>query len=540
MKKVLIFILMLFINLNHVFALEVNYKELYIGPGKQITLKAFNGESNNIVWKSSNPDIATVNNGVVSAKSLGVAYISISDGTYTITSKVYVIEDYIPIYSLDLDSNEVTLSIGSTKKIPVTINPSVASNKTLQYRSNNPNVASVTLDGNITANSEGVAYISITGESVSTSYKVNVVNKISLNSIEIPSKIELVEGETKKINVTYKPSNATNKSVSWKSSNTEIVTVDNNGNIKAISSGNATVTATSSDGNHKSIATITVNAIDKTLKGISLNKEKLTLELGKEETLTVIYNPNNADNKKVKWESSNNRIVSVEDGHIKAIKAGVAIITVTSADEQHEAKCEVTVPSPPVEEVKFTTTKKTVYVGSKDTLNLVIEPVGAIVENAIWTSSDEKIVTVTDGKIEALKIGTALVTVKDEKNKKEASIEINVIQKPPEALKITIKGYDLNFDQDQKNYTLSIGDEDSLDITSNMSSSKMTISGNKNLKNGSIITITINDKTKTTYVITIKKKQNYTIYFIGIITILLIINLIRIAISNKKKNKNQL
>ena len=94
----------------------------------------------------------------------------------------------------------------------------------------------------------------------------------------------------------------------------------------------------------------------------------------------------------------------------------------------------------------------------------------------------------------------------------------------------------MNFYVDTKDYTLLIGNESSLNIIVNRDSSKYVIGGNRDLKNGSIITVTVNDKTKTTYVINIKKKQNYLIYFICIISVLLFINIIRLIKNNKRKN----
>ena len=81
---------------------------------------------------------------------------------------------------------------------------------------------------------------------------------------------------------------------------------------------------------------------------------------------------------------------------------------------------------------------------------------------------------------------------------------------------------------------MKIGSDKELIINTNLSEDKVIINGNKNLKDGSLITITVSNEEKTTYVINIKKKENYTIIFIGIISVLLIINLIRLFIKSKK------
>ena len=189
--------------------------------------------------------------------------------------------------------------------------------------------------------------------------------------------------------------------------------------------------------------------------------------------------------------------------------------------------------------IKFDLDTQTVYVGSTTTLNFITTPDNTLLEDPIWTSSDEYVATVIDGVVTAIDEGIATIMVSDTKNEIVASTIVEVIEKPLPELAITIDGYDLKFDPNVKDYTLVIGKESSLSITTNYDSKKVVIAGNRDLKNGSIITVTVpgNDGTKITYVINIKKKGLNIIYFIAIISVLLIVNLIRIVISNTKKKK---
>ena len=496
-----------------------------------------NSETQSISWASSNPNIVDVNNGIIIGLSSGTAYISATDGSSTDTCKITVLDYYIPVNNIILSKDSETLAINTTSKINVSVDPVNASNKKAYFISSNPQIVSVDSEGNIKANAIGTAYISITIENKTKTYKVNVVNSlnISLKSISIPKSLTIKEGETNKLNVTYSPSDATNKKITWKSSNTRVVTVDSSGNVKGVSTGSATITATSNDGNYIATCKITVTAVDKSLKSISLNKTELKLEMGKEETLIVNYNPTNAENKKVTWSSSNDEIVKVENGKIKALKPGNAEIKVVTEEGKKEAVCKVTVVSAPIESISFSDESISVYLGSITTLVTNSVPNNTTIENPIWTSSDEAIATVEDGKVTANKIGTTTITVSDESKKITASIEVNVIEKPEEQLLITIDGYDIDFNINTKNYTIIIGNETSLNINVNRDADKYIIGGNRDLKNGSIVTVTIDDNTRTTYVFNIKKKQSYTIYFIGIISLLLFINIIRLLIKNKKK-----
>ncbi len=547
--KIISIITLLIINIKSVNAMiDIKQSSLYLGVNYTQNLKV-SGNNGNIEWKSSNNNVVTVNDGKIVGVSTGTAYISAKDNTSIDTCKIIVINNYVPVSSISLSKSSETISVGSTSKIIVNIEPSNASNKTAYYTSSNSSIATVDSAGNIKGIKLGTAYISVNVENKTELYKVTVDNNtnnnndnysynnqtVKLNSIAIPNTLTVQEGNTGKLNVTYSPSNATNKKITWKSSNTGIVTVDGSGNVKGIKVGTATITATSSDGNHVATSKITVTAVDKTLKGISLNKKELTLEIGNEETLSVNYNPSNAENKKVTWTSSNETIAIVDNGKVKAIKPGTAEIKAISEEGKKEATCKVTVKSAPIESISFGDEEITVYVDSVTTLVTISTPENTAIINPVWTSSEENVATVKDGTVTAKSIGTTKITVSDESGKISASININVIAKPEEKLLITVDGYDLGFDINTKDYTLLIGNESSLNINVNRNQNKYSIGGNRDLKNGSIITVTINDKTKTTYVINIKKKENYIIYFIGIISVLLFINIIRLVLKNKKK-----
>lgn len=542
MKNKLLFIVsiiaLFFINIKSVNAL-INIKQdsfiIGIDYSQALTVT---GENGNVTWKSSDTNIVTVSNGKITGVSEGTAYVSATDGKSTDLCKITVISYYVPVKDLTLSKSSETLSLNGTTKIVANIQPSNASNKKIYYLSQDSSIASVDENGNVTAKKEGSTYISVNVENKTRLFKVIVVKNltVSLKSISITQNISLNEGETKRINVTYNPSNASNKKVSWKSSNTGVVTVDENGNVKGISPGSATITATSNDGNHIATSKITVLKVDKSLKSISLNKTELELKIGNEETLVVNFEPSNAENKKISWSSSKDEVVTVDNGKIKALKPGTAEIKVVSDDGKKEAVCKVKVLSLPIESISFKDETIEVYVGNIATLVTKSVPENTAIEDPNWTSSDEEVASVRDGVVTAKSVGVTTITISDKEKKVMASMQVIVNEKPEEKLLITVDGYDLNFDIDTKNYTLLIGNESSLNIIVNRDSSKYVIGGNRDLKNGSIITVTVNDKTKTTYVINIKKKQNYLIYFIGIISVLLFINIIRLIKNNKRKN----
>lgn len=551
MKKVLKYVYTLIIcitiGINIVNAqttgVTLKKNEIILGVGYSETLKYNIGDglnSSNIVWTSSNSKVATVDsNGKVTAVSNSNGqdvYITASINGYSSTCKITVSDDYVATRGISLNKSTLNILINSTDTLIATLNPTNATNKEIIWTSSDNSIATVDSNGKITAKKLGTTIITATSNGYSSTCTIKVVDVVALKGITISkTNLTIKEKASSKLTINYSPSNATNKKITWKSSNTNVVKVDANGNVSGINPGSATITVVSNDGGHVATCKITVEALSKKVSSVSLDKTELILIAGSEDTLTATINPSYAENKNITWETSDKSIATVKDGKVKAIKAGTAEIKVITEDGQKEAICKVIVKSPPIESISFKEETKTVFVGTSEKLITVSNPINATIENPIWTSSNPNIAEVKDGIINALSVGETTITISNEDNTITASINIIVVEEPKEPLKINIEGYNLNFNQQVKSYTLKIGNEDKLKITTNIDEKKVTINGNQKLKNGSIITITINDEEKKTYVINIEKKGNYLIYFIAIISVLLIINLIRIFMKKKKK-----
>lgn len=165
------------------------------------------------------------------------------------------------------------------------------------------------------------------------------VTLISFNKTSLT--LEIRESET--LTVTILPSNATDKSVTWSSTNSSVAAVSG-GKVTAKSEGATTITATTHNGK-SAICTVIVNepapeVIEVT--SISLNKTFLTLEIGESETLTATVSPSNATDKSVTWTSSDQSVATVVNGNITAVGSGTATITATTSNGK-TATCAVTV-----------------------------------------------------------------------------------------------------------------------------------------------------------------------------------------------------
>ena len=168
------------------------------------------------------------------------------------------------------------------------------------------------------------------------------VDRVALS----PSTLNLKEDETGTLTATVEPSNATNKNVTWESSNTSVATVDASGLVTAVSAGTATITVTTEDGDKTATCEVTVTAATVSVTGVTLNKTSTSLYVGDTETLTATVAPANATNKAVTWTSSNPSVAKVENGVVTALACGTAVITATAADGSGaSASCTVTVSS---------------------------------------------------------------------------------------------------------------------------------------------------------------------------------------------------
>ena len=163
--------------------------------------------------------------------------------------------------------------------------------------------------------------------------------------------------------------------------------------------------------------------------GISLSPTLLEIIEGDIRTLSVNISPSNADNKSVSWTSTQPAVASVQEGTVTAHKEGTATIIVTTADGGKTATCTVNVaPSyVAVSEVSLNHSALELLEGESTTLIATISPEKATNKNVIWTSSDTSVIIVDNGKVTAIKEGTATITVTTEDGNKSATCEVTVL-----------------------------------------------------------------------------------------------------------------
>ena len=404
-----------------------------------------------MTWQSDNRNVATVDkDGNVTAVGAGVATITARvNGMETIYVKCKV-DVRVPVDSFKLNHSSVQLLPGETNILAGIIGPKDATVSKVEWASGNENVVIVTdeglliglkkgktavtailrdPDGNVIKGSDGKTIVAYCNVEVPESLLVDVTG-ITLNK----GNLSLQQDTTAVLKATLIPEDATNTSVLWSSSNTNVAVVNSNGLVRAIAPGTAVITATTSIGEKTATCNVTVTEkIDNSVKSISLNKSSVTLEKDGRDTLVATITPTNADDKTITWRSSNYNVADVDDeGKITGIEAGTATITAETANGRI-ASCVVTVTSTgqtqttQLTDISLDITGITMKKNDEQKLNVIFEPENAENQNVVWSSSDDSIAIVNAyGLVKAKNIGTATITVETEdgKIKKTCVVEV--------------------------------------------------------------------------------------------------------------------
>lgn len=258
---------------------------------------------------------------------------------------------------------------------------------------------------------------------------------IKVSSIKLNTKNHtMYSNQYVQLKATVLPNNAYNKSVTWKSSNSKIATVDKNGKVKAIKVGNAIITATSTDGSNVS-AQCKIKVVQRVTK-IKLNKSIINLsKKGKTAKLKATVSPNNAYNKSVTWKANNTKVVTVDKkGKIKATtNKGATYVNAIAKDGSKKKAKVLVVVGPKVQKITLNKTSVTLNRGAKNRtfqLKKAIKNKNATYKGVSWYSSNKNVATVnSNGKVTIKHRGKVVITVKaKDGSKKSAKCKVTVRQ----------------------------------------------------------------------------------------------------------------
>ena len=249
--------------------------------------------------------------------------------------------DNVPVTGIRLDKSELTLLKGESSMLTATVSPEDATDPTVKWKSSDLSIATVDDYGNVKAVAAGKTTVTVSSADGRFTATCTVNVNVNVSSLILSdTSITLKKGDSKKLSVAISPDDATNKSVTWSSGDTNIAIVDNMGKITAVNGGSTVITITSIYG--KIADTCSVN-VTVAVQSVSLDKSELTLIKGQTATLNATIVPSDATTKDVSWASSNISAVTVDNGRIKAVGVGTATISVTTSDGSKVASCTVTV-----------------------------------------------------------------------------------------------------------------------------------------------------------------------------------------------------
>lgn len=472
-----------FINVSVIDKISLNMTTANIYENGTFRLKAFVSNPDlRVEWRSSNP-LLTVEAIEGTDKEINVKAGNISTGTApSVTARItatlmdnhgvikVVTCDVVvnrSVTNISINPSDVYMHIGDKVILTGIITPAVLNAQVdLQWQSSDDSVVSLNKTSftvaEITALKAGRATITaIDQNNVVVGYSQVIVTEPVI-SIELSETKIDTDLNTKyiQLQVTFNPSNATNKNVNWLSTDDKIASVDENGVINIKGTGDVSIIATSEDNpNAKAICNITIHT---PVMALTMERPDLTLKVGDSTQLTYILLPVDATNKSVAWSSSNPTIADVDaSGKVTAKSAGNAVIMLRSLDHGLTAYTTIKVTTGGTTEsdagFKFDIEEIEMAVGDEYEIKVTFEDKSMKVNDLRWASTNTGIVSVDHyGKLKANNPGVATVVATDDYGDR-VTLKVTVVR--------TVDSILLNFTE----RAIKIGEKFTLDASVNPS-----------------------------------------------------------------------
>lgn len=413
--------------------ITIDQTSLTLGEGGTATLTATvvpaDAGDTGVIWTSSNPSVATVSSGngqcELYLESYGSTRLAVIKAVMAITGWALadakaLVEGELPAslgifeaataadHKATLEEAGATVSISGGEGGTVTaLAPGTAV------------ITATTVDGGYTATCTVTvlsgSFVAVTG--------------VGLSASSITIQLDLLHFPV--LNVTVQPEDATNKNVSWSSSDESVAHVEavsfNQCYLVPEGEGTATITATTEDGGYTATCEVTVERST----GIWLDVEYVDLLLGNQFTITATVMTADGTNPGLVWSSSNESVVAITNvlentATIQGNKTGTATITAATEDGSYTDACTVTV-RVPATGITIATESLSLPIGDSFTLEASVQPSNATNQNIMWSSSNTHVATVSsDGIVTATGDGTATITAKTEDGSFTATCEVTV------------------------------------------------------------------------------------------------------------------
>ncbi len=317
------------------------------------------------------------------------------------------------------------LPVRNSYELRMKVNSGELRNNRYTLSSGNPDILRVS-DHNLYTKAAGETVLTVTSAAdpnVTVRYRVLVIQPVT--RIELTASEKNVGiGETAALAAKVQPDSAAIKGVVWSSANPDIASVDENGAVTGLKRGTARIIATAADGS-KIRANLNIQVVQKA-ETVTLNQEKLVVDVGRTGMLKATVLPANTNDKGVEWTSTDESVATVnKEGRVKGVKLGECEIICTSKSSGAvQARAAVQVQQP-VEKIVFGEAPA-VYAGETAKLTWTVLPENATNKDVTFVSENEKVMTVSaDGTVTALRGGEAWIrVVSTDGNHRQARIKL--------------------------------------------------------------------------------------------------------------------
>lgn len=440
--------------------ITIKPSSLSLNKGDSTTLQAEiepSGMSNvSLSWASSDESIVSVEPTdstravSINAKAAGSVIITAinKDNVVVGYSRVTVKEK---VTGITLSASNLSLLLSAkTYQLRAIITPDNATNQNVTWKSSNTAVATVNSSGLVTLVSSGTtAIIATSADDPSIVAICNITVGQSVTDIKLDETTKtMYVGDTARMSYIIAPTNASNRDVTWSTTNQAVISVDTNGQVTARGAGVAVLVLRSADGSFMSTCTITVK---QKATGIDFDVTNLELNVGQTYTIKVTAKPADATDFTLTWTSLDNAIATVDEkGTITGKAVGKTVIMATSS-AGGAVYCNVIVKAAATG-LQLNYSEKTVVIGdSLDIKASIIPSNAASTVNVVWTSSKPSVATISSsGRLKAIKGGTTIITAKTSDGKYTSFCIIHVVEKVT-SIKLNKTYYRLGLN---KTYTL--------------------------------------------------------------------------------------
>lgn len=417
---------------------ELEYKVIAVAAGSTVNLSAvctpMDASNKTVRFTTDDEGVARVmNNKALKAIQRGECDMTMTSADNPEATETFRILVTQPVKSIQIQAENKTVASGLTIRLTGECQPADASIKGIVWASKNPQIASVDSNGNVTGLKRGNAVITATaadGSGAKGNITISVIQPVTGLRIS-PAEIRVTTGRYTQAKVTVQPADASDKSVTWTSSDERIATVVN-GRVTGQKAGTCTVTcASKTNPEITASATVIVSQLVTRIE-FTNQKDELSFRTGEKLQLQWEVLPDDATDTAVTFKSAHPKIATVDsNGMLTAISRGTATIYATAQDaSKRQAAVRVTVIQP-VTGVEMQNPLYYVQLGWSGNVRAIVQPRNANNQRVYWSSEDEDIATIrsngtSTGHVQGNRRGRTTITACTEDGDFTAQADVRV------------------------------------------------------------------------------------------------------------------